>query len=96
MSKFYAGPNYPGGDDIFWELDDDQEPRTDWRKLTKPAYDKAVAAQAAADQAASDAAVLTACAERKAIYDNLKASVHTSDWAEATIVALSGYTPGDC
>lgn len=95
MSKFYAGPNYPGGDDVLWEIEDAQEPRTDWRKLTKAAYDKAVAAQAAADQSAVEGVVADACAARKAVYDDLKAT-HNDHWAEATIRALSGYTPGDC
>lgn len=96
MSKYYVGPNYPGGDDVYWEISDDAEPKPEWSPLTKNAYDSGVAAQEEASQADSDAAVSAACLARKAIYDDLKASAHTGDWAEATLRALSGYTPGDC
>lgn len=65
-------------------------------EITEAAYNAALAVLDADRLARQADAGLAECLIRKAVYDDLTASVHTSDWDAATIEYLSGYSPGDC
>lgn len=61
-----------------------------WVVITEAAYNTGVAG-VTPDRDAIRAADLAA---RQAVYHNLKASVHTSDWTDTTVRAVANYPVG--
>lgn len=84
-STFYSTPSGL----IVEIVDPSQVADASWTALTETAYNSAFDALVAVKGTARDADLLA----RKAVYDNLKASRHTDDWTEATVQAVSRYTP---
>lgn len=82
-----AAPQTPG---MTWTLSDEATYDANLATLNGVQADAATAAATAASEA-----LAAKQAARKAAYDNLKASVHTSDWTEETIQIVSRYTPPD-
>lgn len=75
---------------------DDFVPPGGWTEVDLATYNAALAVVDATRLARQAGQLNTECMAKKAVYDDLKASAHTVDWAEDTFRALSGYTPGDC
>lgn len=79
-----------------WIVDDNSSPDVGWTEIDLATYNTTVTALQMDADAVNAATELAACTLRKQAYDDLKASVHTSDWPESLFFFLTQFTPGDC
>lgn len=83
-------------DGLAWLVQDGASAAPGWVKITQDAYVESVTAQEMAIAEHKAEMSDGDCAARKAVYEDLTASVHTKDWDEATIRFVARYTPGEC
>jgi len=84
---------FEDGAGVVWVVQDGADPAPGWVEVTESDYDTWYEDHQtfiANNKASND---LTNCLVRKAVYHDLKSSVHTADWDEATIRFLSNYDP---